>query len=457
MKKILTIVLSTALLSGCGLYKNYERPADRISTEGIYGAEQSGDSIGFGDCNWRNIFTDPQLQALVEKTLAQNTNMQQADIAIQEAEAYLKCAKLAYIPSITFSPNGKLTKVLDQGTSLNKTYEFPVAISWQLGSMGNLRNSKKKAKVLLEQTKEVKLAVQTQLVATVATLYYNLVVLDENYRLVEQTLANWKKTLEVTKAFMKAGYANAAAVASTEANVYSIETNLIDLKNTISDLEFTLCNLMRETPHHIQRGTFDSWRTPAMVSTGVPCRLLERRIDVRQAELELAAAFYDKNLALSQFFPGLNITGSLDWTNSLGGTVVNPGKVLSAVIASITQPIFRNGALRAQYKVSKLEMERLTLAFQQKVLDAGLEVNTAVRDIKNAEAKKPLLRAQVESLTRAVDATQKLWQSNGSATYLQVLTAQTSLLQAQLGELNNKLASVVSTITLYQALGGGVD
>lgn len=445
------------MLGSCGLYKNYERPSDRISTDGIYGNEQSGDSLGLGDYQWRSIFTDPQLQSIIEKTLAQNSNMLQADLLIQETEAALHCAKLAYIPSITFSPNGKVSQVLNSNSSLSKIYDVPVAVSWQLGSMGNLRNSKKKAQVRLAQTKEAKRAIQTQLVASVVTLYYNLAMLDETYKVTQQTIENWKKTLEVTKAFMKAGYANAAAVASTEASVYNIEANLVDLKDAIINLEHTLCNLMGETPHHIQRSTLDDWSTPSMVTTGVPCRILERRIDVRMAELELASAFYDKNLALSQFFPALNITGTLDWTNSLGGGIVNPGKILAAAVASITQPIFRNGALMAQYKVSKLEMERLTLAFQQKVLDAGMEVNSAMRDIKKAEEKKPLIHAQVESLARAVDATQKLWQTNGSATYLQVLTAQTGLLQAQLGELDNKLASIVSTVALYQALGGGAE
>lgn len=469
MKRISYLALSTSfavLLSGCGIYKNYERPAD-ITVDGIYGSAQSGDSLGLGDLSWREVFTDPQLQQLIEKALTQNSNMRQADLRIQEAQNNLKAAKLAFLPGFTLAPQGTISGMWDpsnraaykniMGNGATKTYSVPLAMNWQIDCFGQLRNAKKGSEVAVENMKTVRQAVQTALVANVANLYYTLAMLDEQLAIARQTSENWKKNLEVTKLLMEAGQSNKAAVASTEANYWSICANVVELESSITTIENTLSNLIGETPHHISRSALTSFQTPSLCTTGVPISILSRRPDVKQAELALASTFYQKNQVKANFFPALNITGTGQYTNSLGSQVINPGGIIAALVGSLTQPIFAQGKLRAAYKNAKAEMEVAQIGFQQTVLDAGNEVCSAMVTINEAKAKQGLIANQVKSLQDAVDATQALMKNSNQVNYLNVLTAQSGLLGAQISEVSNRFSVISGTISLYQALGGGAE
>lgn len=458
MKKIFSIVLAGMLLGSCSLYKNYERPAD-IITDGIYGDMQTAGDNSLGDLKWRDIFTDPKLQALIERGLQQNTDMKNAELRINEADYALQCAKLAYIPSLYFNPSGTVSKAWDpygrNDYSASKTYSLPVQMSWQVGSIGSLRNNKKKAEVTRDQLRNAKQAIQAQLVASIASMYYNLSMLDEQRLLTKQTEENWSKYLQMQKQLMDAGQSNLAAVASIEATYYSIQTSVVSIDNSIRAFENALSTLLGETQFHIDRNTLASFQTPAVCSTGLPITILDRRPDVRDAEYKLAAAFYDKNIAYSSFFPNLNISANGQFTNSLGG-VVNPGVFIGAAVASLAQPLFENGRIRAQYKVSKAEMEIATNDFKQAVIKAGNEVNLAMDDIYVAREMQGLIDKQVESLSKALDATQKLYQNTGT-NYLNVITAQNSLLSAQMNQISNRMDAITATIDLYQALGGGAE
>ena len=453
-------------LSSCGVYKNYERPSD-ISVEGIYGSALSGDSLGLGDISWRALFTDPQLQALIEKTLAQNSNMRQADLRIQEAQNNLKAAKWAFLPSISLAPQGSISGIWDPqdrpqykgqlGGGATKTYAIPLAANWQVDCFGQLRNAKKGSEVAVENMKTVRQAVQTSLIANVASLYYTLCMLDEQLRIARETSETWKKNLEVTRLLMKAGQSNKAAVASTEANYWNIQTNVVELEDNIIYVENTLSNLMGEAPHPISRGSLSSFQIPAVCTTGMPISILSRRPDVRKAELALSSAFYGKNQVKASFFPTLNISASGQYTNSLGGLVINPGGIIAALVGSLTQPIFAQGKLRAAYKNAKAEMEIAKIGFQQEVLDAGYEVCSAMANINVAKAKESLIANQVRSLQEAVTATEALMKNSNQVNYLNVLTAQSGLLSAQINEVANQYAIISGIIDLYQALGGGTE
>ena len=453
------LLFCTLLLSSCQLYKNYERPAD-IITDGIYGDMQTAGDNSLGDLGWRDIFTDPLLQSLIEKGLQQNTDMKNADLRIKEADYALKCAKLAYIPSFYFSPSGTIGKTWDPYNRndyvASKTYSLPVSASWQIGSIGYLRNNKKKAEVTREQLRNAKQAIQAQLVASIASMYYNLAMLDEQLVLTKQTEQNWGKYLEMQNRLMDAGQSNLAAVASIEATYYSIQTSVVSIENSIHAIVNALATLLGETQSEVQRGSLTSFQAPAVCSTGLPITILDRRPDVRDAELKLAAAFYDKNIALSSFFPQLNITANGQFTNSLGAGVVNPGVLIGQAVASLAQPLFDNGRIRAQYKISKAEMEIATNDFQQAVIAAGNEVNAAMDNIYAARNKQVFIDKQVESLTKALDATEKLY-ANSGANYLNVITAQNSLLSAQMSQISNRMETIDATIELYQALGGGAE
>ena len=457
MKKLFPIVLAVTLLSSCQLYKNYERPAD-IITDGIYGDMQTAGDNSLGDLRWRDIFTDPKLQALIEKGL-QNSDMKNADLRIKEADYALKCAKLAYIPSFYFKPSGTLSQTWDPWNRndymASKTYSLPVSMSWQVGSIGSLRNNKKKAEVTREQLRNAKQAIQAQLVASIASMYYNLCMLDEQRLLTKQTEENWGKYLKMQQQLMNAGQSNMAAVASIEATYYSIQTSVVSIDNNIDAFENALATLLGETQFHIDRNSLASFQAPAICSTGLPITILDRRPDVRDAEYKLAAAFYDKNIAYSNFFPQLNITANGQFTNSLGAAV-NPGVFIGAAVASLAQPLFENGRIRAKYKVSKAEMEIATNDFKQAVIKAGNEVNLAMDDIYVSRLMQELIDKQVESLSKALDATQKLYQNTGT-NYLNVITAQNSLLSAQMSQISNRMDAITATINLYQALGGGAE
>ena len=451
-------LVGAMLLSSCQLYKNYERPAD-IITDGIYGDMQTAGDNSLGDLKWRDIFTDPKLQALIERGLQQNTDMKNAELRINEADYALQCAKLAYIPSLYFNPSGTVSKAWDpygrNDYSASKTYSLPVQMSWQVGSIGSLRNNKKKAEVTRDQLRNAKQAIQAQLVASIASMYYNLSMLDEQRLLTKQTEENWGKYLQMQKQLMDAGQSNLAAVASIEATYYSIQTSVVSIDNSIHAFENALSTLLGETQFHIDRNTLASFQTPAVCSTGLPITILDRRPDVRDAEYKLAAAFYDKNIAYSNFFPQLTISSSGQFTNSLGAAV-NPGVFIGAAVASLAQPLFENGRIRAQYKVSKAEMEIATNDFKQAVIKAGNEVNLAMDDIYVARLMQGLIDKQVESLSKALDATQKLYQNTGT-NYLNVITAQNSLLSAQMSQISNRMDAITATIDLYQALGGGAE
>ena len=449
------LLLACFLLSSCGLYKNYERPED-IRTDGLYGSAQVGNTEqSLGAKAWREFFTDPTLQALIERGLSQNANMRQVDLQIQEAQAYLKVAKLAYIPSLSLAPQGQLSS-MDWNKPL-KFYSVPLTATWQIGSLGSLRNAKKSAQVALEQSKTVRQAVQQNLVSNIANLYYTLCSLDAQMALSQSTAKNWRQSVEMTKKLMEAGRSNKAAVSQTEANCLSVEASVLDLEDAIRQTENALCTILGEAPHHIERTSLASFQAPAVIETGIPLALLQNRPDVKQAELQLASAFYAVNSATANFFPSLTISGTLGFTNNGGALELSPGQWIWNALGQLLQPIFQNGRLRAQKKVAKLKQEEAKIAFQQSLVAAGNEVNSALASLQTAEAKKNFMTQQVAALTNAVQATEALYKDNVSrqVNYLNVLTAQTGLLNAQMGQIGNDLEAVQATIDLYQALGGG--
>ncbi len=444
---------ATALLSSCGLYKNYQRPSD-IQMDNLYRTSQTTDSLGMASLSWREVFTDPKLQTLISRGLTQNTNMRSAQLQIEQAQAALSIAKWAYVPSLAFAPQGSLSGV-DWGKA-TQTYTLPVAASWQLDVFGNLLNAKKKAKVQLENSKVYKQAVQTQMIAAIANYYYSLALLDEQLRLSMETEKIWRKNVEMTRALMEAGQSNLAAVSQTEANYYNICTQITDLKLQISNLEDDFAALLGDTPQKYEIGSLKDWKVPGKLSAGIPMAALANRPDVKMAEAQLASAYYTTASARASFYPTINLSGTIGFTNSLGGMIINPGKWIWNAMASLTQPLLQNGRLRAQLKISKAQQEQAKLSFQQTLLNAGADVNAALAKIQSTEEKHGLYAKQVQAMETAVRSTQALMK-NSPANYLQVLTAQQGLLSTQMAQIGNDFSQIQAAIELYQALGGGSE
>ena len=451
MKKIIVLTTATALLSCCGIYTKYQ-PAE-TTPDNLYGEEVAvDDTTNFGNVNWRELFTDPQLQALIEQGLQNNTDLRSAQLQIEEAEAALMSAKLAFLPSFALSPQGTISSF--DGGKATKTYTLPVTASWELDIFGRLRNAKQQAKALYAQSKDYQQAVRTQLIAGIANVYYTLLMLDEQLAISQQTEDAWKETVASTRALMDAGLANEAATSQMEAAYYSVQTSILDLKEQINQVENSLALLLAETPRRYERGKLADQRLPEDVAVGVPMQMLSNRPDVRAAERSLEQAFYATNQARAAFYPSIVLSGSAGWTNSAGSMIVNPGKFLASAVGSLTQPLFNKGQIMAQYRIAKAQQEEASLSFQQALLNAGSEVNDALVACQTSKAKTLLFEKQIQSLEKALESTSLLME-HGTTTYLEVLTARQSLLSAQLSQTANRFTEIQSVINLYQALGGG--
>lgn len=451
MKKIIVLTTATALLSSCGIYTKYQ-PAE-TTPDNLYGEEVAvDDTTNFGNVNWRELFTDPQLQALIEQGLQNNTDLRSAQLQIEEAEAALMSAKLAFLPSFALSPQGTISSF--DGGKATKTYTLPVTASWELDIFGRLCNAKQQAKALYAQSKDYQQAVRTQLIAGIANVYYTLLMLDEQLAISQQTEEAWKETVASTRALMDAGLANEAATSQMEAAYYSVQTSILDLKEQINQVENSLALLLAETPRRYERGKLADQRLPEDVAVGVPMQMLSNRPDVRAAERSLEQAFYATNQARAAFYPSIVLSGSAGWTNSAGSMIVNPGKFLASAVGSLTQPLFNKGQIMAQYRIAKAQQEEASLSFQQALLNAGSEVNDALVACQTSKAKTLLFEKQIQSLEKALESTSLLME-HGTTTYLEVLTARQSLLSAQLSQTANRFTEIQSVINLYQALGGG--
>lgn len=456
--KLITLSVSCLLLSSCGIYTTYERPSD-INTDGLYGQDLNEEAVAvdtasIASLSWRELFTDSHLQMLIEHALQSNTDLLSAQQRIKEAEATLSSAKLAYLLSFMLTPQGGVSS-FDKSKG-SWTYTGIASASWEIDIFGKLTNAKRRSKALYLQSLEYEQAVSTSLIANVANLYYTLLMLDEQYRISEETAVNWRESVRAMRAMMAAGMTNEASVSQSEANCRQVEASLLDLKQQIKEVENSLSILLGEVPGGIERGHLAGQDFPEDLTVGVPLQLLSRRPDVKSAELSLASAFYSTNAARSAFYPSITLSGTAGWTNSAGNMIINPGKLLLSAVGALTQPLFNKGLNIAQLKIAKAQQEEAKLAFQQALLNAGSEVNNALTQVQTARGKTELRTGQIISLENAVRSTQLLMQ-HGTSTYLEVLTAQQSLLSAQLTQVADRFDEIQGIINLYQALGGGRD
>ena len=452
MKKIIILVSAVTLLSGCGIYTDYK--SQTSVPDNLFGTEvNASDTLSIGSIKWRDFFTDVYLQELIEKGVRNNTDVQTAQLRVEEAKASLLSAKLSFLPSFAFSPQGGVSHADGQ---VSRTYTLPVTASWEIDLFGKLRNAKRQAKAALVQSQDYRQAVYSGLVANIANTYYTLLMLDEQLRISKETADSWKETVSSTQALMDAGLADEAAVSQMRATYYEVQNSVADLEEQINQTENALSLLLAESPHDIQRGKLSDQVFSGRWSTGVPIQLLSQRPDVRVAERQLEQAFYVTNQANAAFYPSVTLTGSAGWTNSLGDMISNPGKFLASAVASLTEPLFNKGTLIARRRIAKAQQEEATLAFRQTLLNAGVEVNDALMSYQTSKKKKDNYDAQIVSLQNAFRSTALLME-NGNTTYLEVLTARQSLLSAELAQTANRFKEIQSVINLYQALGGGQD
>lgn len=455
----LIIGLAAVTLTGCkSLYGKYERPA--VNTSGlIRDAVNDNDTLAvtdttsFANIPWRSVFTDPQLQTLIEKTLANNPDLLNAALNIDMAEAQLKVAKLAFLPGITFTPQGTISTW--DGQKANKTYSLPVNASWDANLFGNLTAAKRSTQVAMLQMKDYQVAVQTKLIANVANMYYTLLMLDKQLQIVTDMEKLTKDTWGIMKVQLQTVRGvRSTAVQSAESNYLSVQTQKEDIKRQIRETENSLSLVMGEQAHAITRSTLDAQSLPTTFSTGVGVQLLSNRADVHANEMALANCFYNIEVARSRFYPSLTISASGAYTNSGGMGIINPGKILLSAVGSLTQPIFMKGQLRAGLRVAEDQYKQALNTWQSSVLSAGSEVSNALVLYNASDAKSKLEQKRIAVLKKNVEDTRNLMASAG-ATYLEVITAQSNLLNAQLNQVQDDFSKMQAVVNLYYALGGG--
>ena len=444
------LLWAVCLMTGCSIYKPYSRP--EVQTEGLYrDLEETRDTASIATLGWRNLFSDKNLQALIEKGLERNTNLRVAHIRVKAAEAVLMNARLSYLPSVVLAPDGSISGT--EGAKAIKTYNLAASASWEIDLFGKVTNAKREALAALEGSRAYRQAVETQLIATIANSYYMLLMLDRQLIISEQTLITWKETEHSIEALKRAGKSNDAAVLQAKANRLALEASVVSIRKSIRETENGLSALLADTSHDIMRGALQKQQFPDTLSAGLPVQLLANRPDVRQAEWNLAQAYYATNAARSAFYPSLTLSGSIGWTNNVGGVVVNPGSWLFSAVGSLMQPLFNKGTNIANLRQAKARQEEALLLFQQSLLDAGKEVNNALTRWQSARIRMDYVNQQIMTLQDAVRKTE-LQMQHTSTNYLEVLTARQRLLEAELTQAQDKFEEIQGVIDLYHAVGG---
>ncbi len=457
IKKVLLFAAAGISPASCGLYNKYERP--EVNTQGLVRDPVSltdtlavADTTSFGNLPWRTVFTDPQLQTLIQQGLDKNADLLNAALNVKMLQAQLAVAKLAFLPNITLSPQGTLSSF--DGSKTSKTYQLPVTASWSVDLFGNLLSVKRNAQMQLLASKDYQTAVKTNVISGIANLYYTLLMLDRQQEILDEMASLTKETWDMMALQMKFGRARSTSVQSAEASYYSVLAQSADMKRQIREMENSLSLLIGQPGQQIPRGKLYDQMLPTEFSTGVSLQLLSNRPDVHAAEMKLASCFHNVQTARSRFYPSIRISGTGAFTNSAGAAVINPGKWLLSAVGSLTQPIFANGQLIAGLKVAKAQQEQAFNDWQNLVFKAGNEVSNALVSYNTYAERSQLDSKQTELYRKNVEDTRQLYMSSGSS-YLEVISAQANLLNAEISKVTDDFYKMQAVVSLYSALGGG--
>ena len=456
-----TLLLATAVVvQSCFVAKDYKRP--ELKTENLYRNQVvSTDTLSFANVAWDKVFTDPLLQGYIQKGLDNNLDVKIAIQNIVAAEAVMKQGKAGYFP--TFSTGAdwthqELSKNSQFGALLQNRstdqYQLSGNLSWEADIWGKIRSNKRAANASFLQTTAVNQAVKTQLIANIASTYYQLLSVDAQIKLAEKTLVNRNQSIETIIALKDAGNVTEVGVKQTEAQKYATELIIADLKNSIIILENTLSILMGESSAKIDRNTFESQSNQPIITLGVPATLLRNRPDVIAAEYNLISNFEQTNVAKSNFYPTLKVTASGGLQSIDLKEWFSANSLFANVITGLTQPIFNQRQIRTKFEISKANQEKAYLQFEQSLLTAGKEVSDALAQYNNETYKLTVREKQVAALNKATDYSDELL-TYGLANYLEVLTVKDNALNAELNLIDNKYQQYKAVIQLYRALGGG--
>lgn len=464
---LLLAFIAILSLQSCQVTNRYKAP--EIKTENLYRGAKQTDTTTIADIPWTEYFKDSYLKSYIQKALDNNHDMLIVQQRIKQAEAALGMARAAYFPDLALSAQVNQTRLsnADPLTGMPKdkdvlgyhkeAYSLGLVASWELDIWGKLNRTKRAKYADMLYSYAGKNLLQSSLVASIANTYYSLITLDENLKVTEEMIVLLENNLKTIEALKEGGMANAAGVEQSRAALHKVKASIPDLKSNIYKLENALCVMMGEYPRKIERGVLAQQTVPRTLSYGVPAQLLAKRPDVQQAEFKFRSAFEMTNVAQASFYPSITLS-----TGMIGVSAVNslsqffkPENLIASLIGGLTQPIFARKKLVTQLKVAKAEQKAALYGFEKAVLSAGQEVSDILNLYKNALDKDQDRTDQVDAYKKAVEYSQELLQA-GEATYLEVITAQQGLLQAQLDQNSDKLQQLQATSNLYRALGGGI-
>lgn len=434
------IIVAAAILSfgSCSMYREYERPKLHYLDSLYRRLPDLQDSSSIAELSWREFFADTTLQEWIRLGISFNTDLSIARFKVDQAQATLHAARRAFFPSASLSAEAGIN-----GESMS--YSLTPSFSWEADIFGKMANAKRSAAAALEQSVAYKQAVQTQLIATIAETYYTLLMLDAQLAVSQRTQKTWEENIRTLEALKMAGKTNEAAVLQAKANMLDVQNSIYILHKKIFETENAFSSLIGIVPIIIDRGTLEGQEFIEHLSGGLPAEILGNRPDVRQAELQLKQAYYATNQARASFYPSVKLDGFLRFDPS--GFVTDLG-------TSLLQPLYARGLNKAQLRKAEAQQKIALYEFRQKLLDAGIEVNNALVALKTAQSMVKIDKKQIVHLQAAVWNTQLLMK-HGNTNYLEVLTAQQKLLQAELSEISDRYEEIRSVINLYHALGGG--
>lgn len=453
ISRAVVVGVSLTMLSSCHIYNKFSMPDDNaLAQEYALESKEAIDSTAFGNLQWQQVFTDPVLADLITQALENNVNLENAKLNVDMAQAQLKGARLSYLPSVALAPNGAGTSYAR--SAMTWTYQLPVAVSWEIDIFGKLLNTNRGAKAAVLQSKAYEQAVRSQVIAGVANCYYAIASLEKQLEVSRQTAENWRQSVEVMKNLKLAGRTNEAGVVQSNANYYSILASITDLEVALHEAYNAMSLLLNVMPQQWNISADATLQSPAIMRESIPMRELAARPDIRAAEQSVAVAYYATNQARSAFYPSINISANGGFTNLLGSVITNPAELFVQLAGSLTAPLFARGSNLARLKAARAQQEQAMNNFESALLSASAEVSNAMTIYNKSDEKSKLLVVQVQNLEKSVEYTQELL-SYGTATYLEVLNAQTSLLAAQMSQISCDLTKAQSVINLYQSLGGG--
>lgn len=462
IKIIIFSLLAILILASCGIRKDYERPAVVVN-ENLFRTDLlPQDSTTLGNLSWKEFFTDPILQNHINEALHNNLDIRIALGNIASAEAYLKQSKAAYQPTVSVGPgyafqtqslNTQFGQIIGERRYVNQ-FDITADLGWEVDLWGKLKSQEKAQLASFLGTVEAHNVVKSDLVASIASAYYQLLTFDEQKRIINETIVLRKKNLETTKALKEAGTLTEVAVKQSEALVYNAEALLIDIDVQIALLENTISLLKGESSQSVERGVLDSQKNPSSLALGYPANLLANRPDVRQAEFNLINAFELTNVARAQFYPTLRITGSGGVQSVDIDHLFSLNSLFASVIAGLTQPILNQRQIRTNYEVAEINRQNAYLNFRKSVLNAGKEVSDAIKVYSSQDQFILLKEKELNAYETSVEFSQELV-NYGMANYLEVLNASVRQLNAELNIANAQYSKLNAGVELYRALGGG--